>query len=440
MNSNHIALYYLCYPLLIYTYRFIMEFDILNTRKKDIWKCFSAFKESTFEAEEDEDTLSSSTLESMIEEELDEQEDEDTGSIDRENIEKTIKKKHSRVTAGPLVGDIECESNASCMTSLSDIQSFELDMEDNELGMLTCSDCKTYTLIYKDGQYICTKCGVMQQRYLSHEAEYRCYAEGNGTRGTNPERVGMPTNSLLPESSLGTLIGHRAGEHQNIKRMIQYNTWHQMPYKERSLHKIFMKITSRCNRFGLPQIIIGRAMELYSIIKDVVMSRGVNRDALIAASTFFSCKDQGVPRSQKEIAEIYDISPRDMNRGIQHFREIWRLAKRTGESIQDDTTNPIDYIDRYCSSLPINSDIKHIAEFISIKAIMNDLVNDNTAPSIAAGSVYLACHICRQNITKRQVSVSCKISEVTISKCFKKLNDNRLSLLPKSVIQKYQIE
>ena len=213
-----------------------------------------------------------------------------------------------------------------------------------------------------------------------------------------------------------------------------------MPYKERSLYRICLKISSRCKRYGLPNIIIERAQELYHIIKDVVMSRGVNRDALIGASTFFACKDQGVPRSQREIAEIYDICPTDINRGIQHFREIWRIAKRNGETINDDTSNPIDYIDRYCSLLPINSDIKHIAEFIAMKSIMNNLVNDNTSPSIAAGAVYLACHVCQQNVSKKQVAEACKTSEVTISKCFKKLNDNKLLLLPKSIIAKYEIK
>jgi len=213
-----------------------------------------------------------------------------------------------------------------------------------------------------------------------------------------------------------------------------------MPYKERSLYKICCRITSRCKRFSLPTIIIERAKELYNIIKDVIMSRGVNRDALIAASTFFACKDQGGPRSQKEIAQIYDIHPRDMNRGIQLFREVWRLAQKNGEHINDETSNPIDYIDRYCSSLPVIEQVKHVSEFITMKAILCDLVNDNTAPSIAAGGIYLACHVMHQNISKKQVAEACKTSEVTISKCFKKLNENKIHLLPVDIYQKYCVD
>jgi transcription initiation factor TFIIB len=374
--------------------------DFLYAKQQnDIWKCFSTFKEGIFESQ------SLSSVESSSQSSICPREDTTSTLTDASDF------------------PFELEQDASA----------ELGDDPDETGIVACEDCKTYTLIYQDGQYVCTKCGVMQKRHLSHEAEYRCYADGNGTKGSNPERVGMPTNNLFPESSLGTTIGRRAGENYHIKRMIQYNSWHQMPYKERSLHRIFTKITNQCKQFGLPTIIIERTKELYHTIKDVIMSRGINREALIAASTFFACKDQGVPRSQKEVAQIYGITSTDVNKGIQHFREVWRMAKHNGDEIHDETSNPIDYIDRYCSFLPIQMEVRYLAEFIAMKSIMNNLVNDNTTPSIAAGAVYLACVVCRQPITKKQVAEACKTSEVTISKCYKKLNEYKHSLLPQSI-------
>ena len=71
---------------------------------------------------------------------------------------------------------------------------------------------------------------------------------------------------MLPESSLGTLIKQRAYDNNSIKRMVQYNSWHQMPYKERSLYKICCKIASCSKMNGLPTIIIERAKEFYNII------------------------------------------------------------------------------------------------------------------------------------------------------------------------------
>ena len=80
------------------------------------------------------------------------------------------------------------------------------------------------------------------------------------------------------------------------------------------------------------------------------------------------------------------------------------------------------------------------SEFVSVKAILNGLVDDNTAPSIASGTIFLTCNLCNKNITKKDVSKACKISEVTISKCYKKLFSHRLELFPKSAIKKYNIK
>ena len=145
-----------------------------------------------------------------------------------------------------------------------------------------CAECKSYNLQYGDGQLYCGDCGVMQNKRLSHEAEYRFYGT-NDSRSANPERVGMPTNSLLPQSSIGSLIQQRSYDNPSIKRMVQYNSWNQMPYKERALYKICCSIKNKSTRGGLPTIIIERAKELYNIVKEVNISRGDNRDGLIAA-------------------------------------------------------------------------------------------------------------------------------------------------------------
>ena len=42
-----------------------------------------------------------------------------------------------------------------------------------------CSNCKTFTLMYKDGQHICGVCGIVQHKRLSHEAEYRFYGDSD---------------------------------------------------------------------------------------------------------------------------------------------------------------------------------------------------------------------------------------------------------------------
>ena len=104
------------------------------------------------------------------------------------------------------------------------------------------------------------------------------------------------------------------------------------------------------------------------------------------------------------------------------------------------STNPFDYIDRFCSNLNMDIDFKYICQFIVFNAIRMDILDDNTPPSIAAGSIFLISTILGLGINKNMVHNATKISAVTISKCFKKLNAYREILFPKAAIENYNIQ
>jgi transcription initiation factor TFIIIB Brf1 subunit/transcription initiation factor TFIIB len=62
---------------------------------------------------------------------------------------------------------------------------------------------------------------------------------------------------------------------------------------------------------------------------------------------------------------------------------------------------------------------------------------ENTPHSIAAGIVYFISHICKLNVSKRDVKNVSEISEVTINKCFKKLEKIKDELVPDVIFKKY---
>ena len=62
---------------------------------------------------------------------------------------------------------------------------------------------------------------------------------------------------------------------------------------------------------------------------------------------------------------------------------------------------------------------------------------ENTPHSIAAGVIYFISQICKLNISKRDVKNISEISEVTINKCFKKLEKMKDELLPSVILKKY---
>jgi transcription initiation factor TFIIIB Brf1 subunit/transcription initiation factor TFIIB len=65
------------------------------------------------------------------------------------------------------------------------------------------------------------------------------------------------------------------------------------------------------------------------------------------------------------------------------------------------------------------------------------LIPENTPHSISAGIVYFVCQKCNLNISKKAITLISKISEVTINKCYKKLEVHETILLPSVIIKKY---
>jgi transcription initiation factor TFIIIB Brf1 subunit/transcription initiation factor TFIIB len=101
-------------------------------------------------------------------------------------------------------------------------------------------------------------------------------------------------------------------------------------------------------------------------------------------------------------------------------------------------TKPEAFIERYCSKLNINNELTKLSQFIAMKIEKMNLMPENTPHSIAAGVVYFIAQICNLNVSKRDVKIVSEISEVTINKCFKKIEKMKEELVPAVILNKYK--
>jgi transcription initiation factor TFIIIB Brf1 subunit/transcription initiation factor TFIIB len=74
-----------------------------------------------------------------------------------------------------------------------------------------------------------------------------------------------------------------------------------------------------------------------------------------------------------------------------------------------------------------------------MKIEKNNIMPENTPHSIAAGVVYFISQLCGLNVNKRDIKNVSEISEVTINKCFKKLEKIKSELIPAAIAKKYGI-
>ena len=300
--------------------------------------------------------------------------------------------------------------------------------DDKKETIKTCCDNSNNHLL-GEGMVICRKCNNIISNIID-TAEWRFYG-ANDSKSTDPTRCGMPVNQLLPESSVGSFISNRGGRNsKSMYKVRKYQQWGGMPYAERTLLKVFQEISRVCKEAGIPEMIIKEAHVLYKIVSTTKITRGSNRKGIIAACVYFSCKINNVPRSTNEVASIFSISGTIMTKGCKKFQEIMQLNKVDINRIHNTNTITMDdFIDRFCSKLKLNQeDILNIKHISYLSQVYN-LINDNTPPSMAAGCIYLYIKEVEYDIHKKTISDVCKISEVTINKCYKKLENHKDKLI-----------
>tara|TARA_B100001123_G_C15319020_1_gene1027255 strand:- start:1242 stop:2201 length:960 start_codon:yes stop_codon:yes gene_type:complete len=297
----------------------------------------------------------------------------------------------------------------------------------HEKSMDNC--CKSrMNYIYDNDIIKCKICTNIISNITNHP-EWRYYGSTD-SKSSDPTRCGMPINTLLPESSVGSTVSYKNNS-KTMNQIRKYQQWNGMPYKERSLYKVFLEIQEICRRYNLPIIIINESKSLYSIISQTKISRGSNRKGIIAACVYFACKECDAPRSTKEISEMFGIKIPVMTKGVKKCQEIIHMNKKNKTRLTKNTNaiQPIDFIERFCNKLNIN-EIK-TQEIINIckYSIQLNIVSENTPPSIAAGCIFYFLKEDKDNhITRKNISDICKISEVTINKCAKKLEKNQKDL------------
>jgi len=275
-----------------------------------------------------------------------------------------------------------------------------------------CEKCAGFNLIIDDGQNICLDCNTVQSRIIDATAEWRYYG-ADDSRDGDPTRCGMPSNDLLPKSSLGSIIGGRKGDNRDMRRIRMYQMWNSMPYWERTLYNIFDKLTNNTTNQGIPSKVIEDAKVLYKKASEKKISRGDNKDGLIASCIYYACLINKLPRSPKEIARMFHIDPNVLTKGNARFQILLQ--------INVDSSNPDDYITRFGSRLNMNfSDIQKCKEFAK-KLDELEIVSENAPTSVAAGALYYYCSNNELDFTKKQIADAAEVSEVTITKCYKRL-------------------
>jgi transcription initiation factor TFIIB len=129
----------------------------------------------------------------------------------------------------------------------------------------------------------------------------------------------------------GTVIRARWTDKPSMRRMARINFYQSMNSKDRRLHHAYVKIDR--NQLELPDLVMKRAKQFYKeFVEGPHLTRGKNREGILANSVYAACREAKIPRTIDEVANAYQVDRRYMSRMDDMFREV---VETKHEVVQD---------------------------------------------------------------------------------------------------------
>lgn len=129
---------------------------------------------------------------------------------------------------------------------------FELKF-DFDMGDVYCSDCKKNTEVVFDhsaGDTVCSECGlVLESHSIDETSEWRTFANESGDN--DHVRVGGPTNPLLSDGGLSTVISKPNGTTSDFLSSSLDRWQNRGSNPDRSLILAFKTIATMSDRYWL---------------------------------------------------------------------------------------------------------------------------------------------------------------------------------------------
>jgi len=279
---------------------------------------------------------------------------------------------------------------------------------------------------YRAGDQICSECGlVVGDRVIDVGSEWRTFSNEKG--GEDKSRVGGAENTLLGSSDLSTIIGPGTGKASfgadgNAIYSQRRTGGGGGSSSDRTLIAAFRTISNMSDRINLPRTIIDRANNLFKMVSDGKNLKGRANDAIAAACLYIGCRQEGVPRTFKEIVAVSTVSKKEIGRCFK------LILKAHDTSVELITTG--DFMSRFCGTLSLAREVQKAATGIAKKAVDLDIVPGRSPISVAAAAIYMASQASDDKRTQREIADIAGVADVTIRQSYKLMLPKAEMLFP----------
>jgi transcription initiation factor TFIIB len=243
------------------------------------------------------------------------------------------------------------------------------------------------------GEQICGNCGmvVSYERTQGTRGEWRYF--DSDSANNNGIRTGMPTSLARHDMGLSTIIGRTdrdaAGNRiaTSIKptidrlRILDYRT-QLYSATDRSLRTAFAELDTLRDKLALTDSVVEKAAYIYRKAQSRGMVRGRTVSAMLAAATYIACREIGVGKTLKDIAQGTNVKPKTLS---QSYRILL-----TELDIKTPMLDPMRCVAKVANKMQLNERITRQGIDIMHTAIRKEATAGKDPMGLAAAVLYIS--------------------------------------------------
>jgi len=297
----------------------------------------------------------------------------------------------------------------------------------DELQRWSCPQCGSKKIVEdkRSGEIYCADCGfVLVQKLLDESKEWREFGDEESDRR---DRVGSPLTTAIYDYGLSTtletgikdatgkvLSAEAMAEAQKLRLWQQRNRAYSSA--ERNLQVASKTVAQIADQLKVPKPTYIRAIQIYRDALERGLVRGRPINSLAAAALYAACRDNGIPRTLKEVAMASGLKRKEVARS-------YRLLIRSLENKMP-LSDPAIYVEKVASKLKVGPEVERETLKILKEAKEKKITAGKDPLGLVAASMYLATQrLGLQLFTQKQIAEAANVTEVTVRNRYKGLRE-----------------
>ncbi|MFW9898354.1 MAG: transcription initiation factor IIB family protein [Candidatus Thorarchaeota archaeon] len=282
---------------------------------------------------------------------------------------------------------------------------------DIENVMNFCPECGGLIQNFQErGETVCKQCGlIVFERGLdiSHSG-IRAYTKQEKDR---KERTGCPISILMPDIGLSTIIDRTKIKNPDLRRAAKWNT--HMTWEKRNMLIAITELKRIGSNLNFPERVKKAAVRLYKEVFKRKLLRGRSINGMVAACSYFICKEERIPITLQEILDEASI-----NSNI--VKKCYKILVRE-LNLKSPHIDPISLIPRYCADLGLTINVEKEAINVLKRFIQKTSICGKDPKGLCAGSIYLVAKLKNRRVSQKEISQVIGVTEVTLRSRYKEL-------------------